>query len=61
MSWSSKNVMPYTSFETLPTDRGIYLLLNDHKYDSFDTEFNAAEWQLVKDLGKMRIYYRPAK
>ena len=40
---------------------GIYLLLNDHKYDSFDTEFNAAEWQLVKDLGKMRIYYRPAK
>jgi len=61
MSWSSKNVMPFIAFEELPADKDIYLVLNERRYDSFSKDFNPAEWQLLEDLGKARVYYRPAK
>ena len=61
MSWSSKNVMPFMAFEELPVDRDIYLVLNERRYDAFTKEFKAEEWQLLEDLGKSRVYYRPAQ
>lgn len=61
MSWSSKNVMPFISFEELPNDKNIYVIVDKRKYGDFDKEFKADEWTLVEKLPKATIYYRPAK
>ena len=61
MSWSSKNVMPLISFEELPGDKNIYIILDERKRGDFDKEFKADEWTFVEKLPKATIYYRPAK
>ncbi|TCL38698.1 dolichyl-phosphate-mannose-protein mannosyltransferase [Anaerospora hongkongensis] len=61
MSWSSKNVMPFLSFEELPRDRNIYIIWDEHKKDDFAKEFKTDEWTPVEKLPKATIYYRRAQ
>lgn len=61
MSWSSKNVMPFVALEELPSDKNIYIILDESKHGDFDRKFNQNEWTLVEKLSKTAIYYRPAK
>lgn len=61
MNWSSKNVMPFMSFEELPRNRNIYLIWDEKKKGDFDKDINAKEWTPVEKLPKATIYYRPAQ
>lgn len=60
-SWNAKNVMPFISLEELPTDRNVYLVLNDRRFDSFETDFDTTEWELLESFDNARVYVRPAK
>lgn len=61
MNWNSKNVMPFLALEELPTDKTVYLMLDQRRYDSFDKDFRAGEWKLLKELHNTRVYVREAK
>ena len=61
MSWKSKNVMPYYPIEELPTDRDVYLVLNERRYNSFPKDFNASEWTQLGEFPNNRVYVRRAK
>jgi len=61
MDWSSKNIMPFISFEELPSDKNIYIILDKSKYGDFDREFKVDEWSLVEKLPTATIYYHTAK
>ncbi|MCR5175220.1 MAG: glycosyltransferase family 39 protein [Anaerovibrio sp.] len=60
-SWNAKNVMPFISFEELPEDKDIYLILNNRRFDSFEKDFNTAEWELLESFKNARVYYRKAR
>ena len=60
-SWNAKNVMPFMALEELPTDRDVYLILNNRKFDLFEKDFNTAEWELLDSFKSARVYYRKAK
>ena len=60
-SWNAKNVMPFISFEELPRDKDIYLILNNRKFDVFEKDFNTSEWELLESFKNARVYYRKAK
>lgn len=60
-SWNAKNVMPFMALEELPTDRDVYLILNNRKFDVFEKDFNVAEWELLEGFKNARVYYRKAK
>ncbi len=61
MSWSSKNVMPYMALEKIPTNQDVYMVVDERRYADFPKDFKAAEWQLLGETKKARIYYRPAQ
>ena len=63
MSWSSKNVMPFLPIDELPRDRRVYLVVERHAFDAFETQFNAQEWELLGVMSeegrtKLRVYRR---
>ena len=60
-SWNAKNVMPFMALEELPTERDVYLILNNRKFDLFEKDFNTAEWELLDSFKSARVYYRKAK
>jgi len=61
MSWSSKNVMPFISFEELPDNKNLYIIVDKNKRSDFDKSFKTDEWKVVKMLPEATIYYRPAQ
>ena len=60
-SWNAKNVMPFISFEELPKDRKVYLILNNRRFDAFEKDFNASEWKQIGDFKAARVYVREAQ
>lgn len=60
-SWNAKNVMPYISFEELPRDKDVYLVLNSRKFNDFEKVFKAEEWELLDSFKEARVYLRKAK
>ncbi|WP_027397877.1 ArnT family glycosyltransferase [Anaerovibrio lipolyticus] len=60
-SWNAKNVMPFMALEEIPADKDVYLILHEKRYDSFEKDFNADEWQLLGDVEYARVYLRKAK
>ena len=59
-SWNAKNVMPFISFEELPKDKNVYLILNNRRFDSFEKDFDTSEWKLLADYKAARVYVREA-
>ncbi len=60
-SWNAKNVMPFISFEELPKDKTVYLILNNRRFDSFERDFNTAEWKQIGEFKAARVYVRKAQ
>ena len=60
-SWNAKNVMPFISFEELPQDKDIYLVLNNRRFDDFEKDFDTSEWELLESFKAARVYVRYAK
>lgn len=60
-SWNAKNVMPFISFEELPKDRNVYLILNNRRFDAFEKDFDASEWKQIGDFKAARVYVREAQ
>jgi hypothetical protein len=58
MSWSSKNVMPFIAAEKLPADKGVYAIIQSDREKNFPKELDIAEWQLVNEFSKLKVYYR---
>jgi 4-amino-4-deoxy-L-arabinose transferase-like glycosyltransferase len=58
MSWSSKNVMPFIAAEKLPVDKGVYAIIQSDREKNFPKELDIAEWQLVNEFSKLKVYYR---
>ena len=52
--------MPFISFEELPKDKNVYLILNNRRYDSFEKDFDTSEWKLLADFEAARVYVREA-
>lgn len=59
-SWKAKNVMPFISFEELPRDKNVYLILNNRRFNSFEKDFDTSEWKLLADFEEARVYVREA-
>ena len=59
-SWNAKNVMPFISFEELPKDKNVYLILNNRRFNSFEKDFDTSEWKLLADFEEARVYVREA-
>ncbi len=57
-SWNAKNVMPFISFEELPSDKRVFLILNNRRFDSFEKDFKAEEWKLLGEFKAARVYVR---
>ena len=65
MSWNSKNVMPFLPMDELPADRTVYLVVERHAFDAFETEFVGADWEKLGEIPtegrpKLRLYRRAA-
>lgn len=60
-SWNAKNVMPFISFEELPSDRRVFLVLNNRRFDSFEKDFDVSKWKLLKSFDDARVYVREAE
>lgn len=60
-SWNAKNVMPFISFEELPKDRNVYLILNNRRFDAFEKDFDASEWKQIGNFKAARVYVREAQ
>ena len=60
-SWKAKNVMPFISFEELPRDKNVYLILNNRRFNIFERDFDTSEWKLLADFEAARVYVREAK
>ena len=65
MSWNSKNVMPFLPMDELPADRTVYLVVERHAFDAFETEFAGADWEELGEIPtegrtKLRLYRRAA-
>lgn len=60
-SWKAKNVMPFISFEELPRDKNVYLILNNRRFNVFERDFDTSEWKLLADFEAARVYVREAK
>ena len=60
-SWKAKNVMPFISFEELPKDKNVYLILNNRRFNVFERDFDTSEWKLLADFEAARVYVREAK
>ena len=60
-SWNAKNVMPFISFEELPKDRNVYLILNNRRFDAFEKDFDTSEWKQIGDFKAARVYVREAQ
>ena len=50
--------MPFISFEELPKDRKVYLILNNRRFDAFEKDFDASEWKQIGDFKAARVYVR---
>lgn len=57
-SWNAKNVMPFMALEDLPRDKTVYLVLNNRRFDSFERDFKAEEWTLLKEFKNAKVYVR---
>ena len=55
-----KNVMPFISFEELPRDKNVYLILNNRRFNSFETDFDTSEWKLLGEFKAAKVYVREA-
>ena len=60
-SWNAKNVMPFISFEELPEDRRVFLILNNRRFDSFEKDFKVDEWKLLGEFKAAKVYVREAR
>lgn len=60
-SWNAKNVMPIISFEDLPDDKRIFLILNNRRFNLFDKDFDTSEWKLLQEFEAAKVYVREAK
>ena len=60
-SWNAKNVMPFISFEELPEDRRVFLILNNRRFDVFEKDFNVDEWKLLGEFKAAKVYVREAR
>ena len=64
MTWTSKNVMPFMTFDELPTDKKIIAIVSAHFEKSFvsNAAIKARTWELVgevqKGATKSKIYRR---
>ncbi len=64
MTWTSKNVMPFMTFDELPTDKKIVAIVSEHFEKSFvsNAAIKAGTWELVGEVQngefKSKIYRR---
>ncbi|MBR2215464.1 MAG: glycosyltransferase family 39 protein [Selenomonadaceae bacterium] len=60
MTWDSKNVMPFMAKEDLPSKGSVYLVLEEHAFKRFPTEFKEEEWQFITEWPpnkpKLKLY-----
>ncbi len=65
ISWTTKNVMPFMTYEDVPRDRDVYLVVEEHRAREFGNYFKEAEWELLCSATKkdevLWLYYRPTK
>ena len=47
ISWSKKQVMPFMSFDEIPWDKPIYLVVEEHKVREFDKQKFPVDWKLI--------------
>ncbi|MBO6304192.1 MAG: hypothetical protein J6M62_03805, partial [Selenomonadaceae bacterium] len=47
ISWSKKQVMPFMSFEEIPQDKPLYLVVEEHKVRDFGKMKKIADWELM--------------
>lgn len=47
LDWSKKQVMPFISYDEIPWDNPIYLVVEEHKVREFDKLKNSKEWKLI--------------
>ena len=47
LDWSKKQVMPFISYDEIPWDKPIYLVVEEHKVREFDKLKNPKEWKLI--------------
>jgi len=59
-SWNAKNVMPFISFEELPRDKNVYLILNNRRFNVFERDFDTSEWKLLGEFKAAKVYVREA-
>ena len=60
-SWKAKNVMPFIDISQIPTDRRVYLIVQNRFYNRFAQVFNPAEWEKLGEFPNHRLYVREAK
>lgn len=60
-SWKAKNVMPFIDIARLPTDRRVYLIVQNRFYNRFAQVFDPAEWEKLGEFPNHRLYMREAK
>ena len=60
-SWKAKNVMPFIDISRLPTDRRVYLIVQNRFYNRFAQVFDPAEWEKLGEFPNHRLYMREAK
>ena len=60
-SWKAKNVMPFIDISQIPTDRRVYLIVQNRFYNRFAQVFNPAEWEKLGEFPNHRLYMREAK
>ncbi len=60
-SWNAKNVMPFMAIEKIPTDKNVYLIVQKKRYDSYPSDFNPDEWELIQDFEYAKLFIRRAK
>lgn len=60
-SWNVKNVMPFISFEELPNDKRVFLILNNRRFDEFEKDFDTSQWKLLQSFEAARVYVREAE
>lgn len=59
VAWNSLNVMPFMTFDEMPKDRDMLVVVGKVRYELFDS-LAEGDWELVKELSGSRIYMRKA-
>lgn len=59
VAWNSLNVMPFMTFNEMPKNRDMLVVVGRDRYELFDSQAEGY-WEMVKELSESRIYLRKA-